>query len=165
MNSLHPGPEITARVEQMLDKLKEKKFRITPQRVAILRILAGGDHPSVDKVFEQIRAVFPTTSIATVYKTVSLLKEMGEVLELGFPDGSNRYDGSKPYSHPHVICTKCRKILDPELSSLGDLTREVVRETGFSIISHRLDFFGTCRECWVSGDLTTDGKKNENRID
>jgi len=68
-------------------------------------------------------------------------------LELGFADGSNRYDGNKPFPHPHVICTKCKKIIDPDLSSLKDLTKEVAEETGFQIITHRLDFFGICRDC------------------
>ena len=47
------------------------------------------------------------TSLATAYKTVTLLKEIGEVLELGFGNDSNRHDGNKPYPHPHLICTKC----------------------------------------------------------
>ena len=58
----------------------------------------------------------PTTSLATVYKTVALIKELGEVLELAFGDGSNRYDGNKPYPHPHVVCIKCKTIIDPDLS-------------------------------------------------
>ncbi len=50
-----------------------------------------------------------------------LLKEMGEVLELGFSDGSNRYDGNKPYPHPHLICIACRNIVDPEVATLSEL--------------------------------------------
>jgi Fur family peroxide stress response transcriptional regulator len=46
-----------------------------------------------------------------------------------------------------VICTKCKKVLDPNLRSLVDLTREVTEETGFEIVTHRLDFFGVCSEC------------------
>lgn len=76
-----------------------------------------------------------------------LLKEINEVLELGFADGSNRYDGNKPFPHPHVVCTQCKKIIDPELSSLVDMTKEVADETGFKILTHRLDFFGICGEC------------------
>lgn len=136
------------RLEQMIARLKQRDFRITPQRIAVLKILASShDHPSVEQIFEQVRRDFPTTSIATVYKTVALLRELGEVLELGFPDGSNRYDGSKPFPHPHVICTMCKTILDPELNSLTDLTNEVSEETGFRISTHRVDFFGICREC------------------
>jgi Fur family peroxide stress response transcriptional regulator len=136
------------RLNQMLSKLKEHDFRLTPQRLAVLKVLAVSmGHPTVERIYEAVRAEFPTTSIATIYKTVNLLKQLDEVLELGFPDGSNRYDGKKPYPHPHVICTKCKKVIDPNLGSLKDLTKEVIKETGFQISNHRVDFFGICRDC------------------
>ena len=139
---------IEQRLNQMLSKLKDHDFRLTPQRLAVLKVLAVSEgHPTVERIYETVRAEFPTTSIATIYKTVNLLKQLNEVLELGFPDGSNRYDGNKPYPHPHVICTKCKKIIDPNLGSLKDLTKEVINETGFQILNHRVDFFGTCRDC------------------
>jgi Fur family peroxide stress response transcriptional regulator len=132
----------------MHSKLKDHDFRITPQRLAVLGNLAASEkHPTVDKISEEVRSEFPTTSLDTIYKTVSLLKEINEVLELGFADGSNRYDGNKPFPHPHVVCTQCKKIIDPELSSLIDMTKEVADETGFKILTHRLDFFGICGEC------------------
>lgn len=140
--------ESEARFQQMLTKLKQHDCRITPQRMAVLRILAASEeHPSAEDIYEKVRHEFPTTSLATIYKTIALLKELDEILELGFPDGSNRYDGIKPFPHPHVICTKCRKIMDPELISLDDLKEEIDKKTGFRIYYHRLDFFGLCREC------------------
>ena len=136
------------RLEQMLAKLKAHKFRITPQRLAILKILAASEsHPSVDGVYEQVKADFPTTSLATIYKTVTLLKALDEVLELGFPEGVNRYYGNKPYHHPHIICIKCKKILDPDLMSLEKVTEEATQKTGYQIVDHRLDFFGVCPQC------------------
>ncbi len=136
------------RFQQMLHKLKSLDFRITPQRLAVLRILAASeDHPTAEQIFEKVKTDFPTTSLATIYKTIALLKGLNEVLELGFPDGSNRYDGNKPFPHPHVICTRCRKIMDPELMSLDELKDEISKKTGFRIQHHRLDFFGVCQEC------------------
>ncbi|MGA2959203.1 MAG: Fur family transcriptional regulator [Thermodesulfobacteriota bacterium] len=136
------------RLESMLKKLREHQFRITPQRIAILKVLASSsEHPTVERIYEQVKSDFPTTSLATVYKTVTLLKGLNEVLELGFPEGSNRYDGNKPYPHPHVICLKCKKIVDPDLSGLADMTHEIKKETGFKIVNHRLDFFGVCPGC------------------
>jgi len=136
------------RMDIMLTKLREHKFRITPQRIAVLKILALSDgHPSAEMIFDQVRMDFPTTSLATVYKTVTLLKNLNEVLELGFPEGSNRYDGNKPYPHPHLICIKCKKIVDPDVTSLDELTQALAQDTGFKIVNHRLDFFGICPEC------------------
>lgn len=149
---MHEEKTAAARLERMLDKLKEQNLRITPQRLEVLRVLSeSAGHPSVEEIHAQVRAKFPTTSLATTYKSVALMKDLDEVLELGFADGSNRYDGNKPYPHPHVICTRCRKIMDPDLSMLRDMTEEVAKETGFRITNHRLDFFGLCPECQQKG--------------
>ena len=143
-----PMADPSRRLNQMVEKLRERDYRITPQRLAVLKILATSNgHPSVEQVYEQVKIDFPTTSLATVYKTVSLIKKIGEVLELGFSDGSNRYDGNNPYPHPHLVCTRCKKIIDPDLSSLHHMTEELEQETGFRIVHHRLDFFGICPDC------------------
>ena len=136
------------RYRSMLRKLKEGGHKLTPQRLAVARVLCHSkDHPNVEGIFERLQDTFPTMSLATVYRNVMLLKSLGEVLELGFPDGSNRYDGNNPYPHPHVICVRCKKITEPDLGSLKDMTVEVANETGFDILAHRLDFFGICGDC------------------
>lgn len=136
------------RFDQIVRRLQASNHRLTPQRLAVVKILvADQGHPSVETIFEQLRGDFPTMSLATVYRNVILLKSMGEVFEIGFPDGSNRYDGNKPYPHPHVICVRCKRIIDPDLSTLNDLTEEVNQQTGFKILTHRLDFFGVCGDC------------------
>jgi Fur family peroxide stress response transcriptional regulator len=135
------------RLQEMIAKLKDRNFRLTPQRLAVLKILAASkDHPSVERTYEQVKKSFPTTSIATIYKTIALLKEINEVLEISGTEGS-RFDGNKPYPHPHVICLKCKKIIDPDLRDLEKLTEEAAQRTGFKIVNHRLDFFGICPEC------------------
>jgi Fur family peroxide stress response transcriptional regulator len=136
------------RFEIIIQKLRDSGHKITPQRLAIVKIIAKSiDHPSVEDIYDQIKGNFPTMSLATVYRNIVLIKSLGEVLELGFPDGSNRYDGNKPSPHPHVICIKCRKIVDPDLSSLDEMQKEVALETNFKILNHRLDFFGICSNC------------------
>ena len=140
--------QVSTRFDQMLSKLKEHNHRITPQRLAILSILATGeDHPSAEMIYRRIKREFPFTSFATVYKTIAVMKEMGEILELEFSQDSNRYDGARPYPHPHLICTKCKKILDADPDRFNQLKLEIIKETGFQLISHRLDFFGICSDC------------------
>ena len=140
------GPE--GQLEGVIKRLKEKHYRITPQRLAVIKILADSeDHPTVEQVYDRVKTDFPMTSLATIYKTVTLLKDMGEILELGFGDDRNHYDGNKPYPHPHLICLKCKSIIDPKLSMLNDLSQEMSEQTGYVIINHRLDFFGICPLC------------------
>lgn len=142
------SPDPDQRFRHMVDKLKDHGLRMTPQRLAIVQVLVSTEtHPSAEEIYTEVHRRFPTTSLATVYKTLSLLKELNEVLELGFPNMGNRYDGLKPYPHPHVVCLQCKKILDPELVSMADLTEEIARTTGFTIVTHRLDFFGICPTC------------------
>jgi Fur family peroxide stress response transcriptional regulator len=136
------------RFEIIIQKLRENGYKITPQRLAIVKILSKSEgHPSAENIHAQTKKDFPTMGLATVYKNIALIKSLGEVLELGFPVGSNRYDGNKPYSHPHVICIKCKRIVDPDLASLDEMKKEVASETNFKILNHRLDFFGICSNC------------------
>jgi len=136
------------RYQTMVNKLKEGNHKLTPQRLAIIRILAGSeDHPTVEDIYSQLQRRFPGISQATVYRNIMLIKSLGEVLEIGFAGGSSRYDGRKPYPHPHVVCLKCNKIVDPELDSLRDMTKEITDESGFEIVTYRLDFFGVCPDC------------------
>jgi Fur family peroxide stress response transcriptional regulator len=136
------------RFEELTTKLRERDYRLTPQRVALLRLLAASEgHPSAADLYEQIKEQFPTTSPATVYKTLTLLKDMGEVLELGFSDDDNRYDGNKPYPHPHLVCIGCHKIVDPKVSLVQPLEQEVAGLSGYRIVGHRLDFYGICPDC------------------
>jgi len=145
-------PEPQTRSATLISKLKARGYRLTPQRIAVLKILAASTgHPSVEQIYEGVKADFPTTSLATIYKTVTLLKEMGEILELGFSHDSNRYDGNKPYPHPHLICIRCKDIVDQEMATLSALPQQVAQATGFQIVSHRLDIYGICPRCQEKG--------------
>jgi Fur family transcriptional regulator, peroxide stress response regulator len=140
------------RLEQMIRVLKDKGCRLTPQRLTILRILAKSEgHPSAEQIYEQIRADYPTTSLATIYKTLSLLKNMGEVFEVTFASVGSHYDGNKPYPHPHLICTKCGQILDPQCESMAGIAEEIARQTGYRITHQQLNFLGLCPRCQKEG--------------
>ncbi len=136
------------RFEQLITKLRESEYRLTPQRVELIRLIAASEgHPSASHLYNQIKVQFPTMSLATVYKTLDLLKELGEVLEIGLRDDSH-YDGNKPYPHPHLICVKCQKIMDGELDgAVQNIVQEVERNFGFQIVKHQLDFYGICPNC------------------
>lgn len=143
-----PKNIVLGRMEAIVAKLRERGCRITPQRVEIIKVfLSRFDHPGVEQVYEQVRGQFPTTSLATVYKTVHLLKEIGELLEISTLDGGNRYDGSKPYPHPHMVCIRCKAIVDPDLPLFRELAAQAESVSGYRITSHQLDFFGVCPMC------------------
>ena len=134
------------RLDGVLARLKNAGHRITPQRLAIVKILIdSGEHPSVEQIYRRVRKDFPTTSLATVYNTLERLKEMEEVLELPFSGGS-RYDGRDPRPHPHLRCTVCGAIEDLDID-LGPAVEEVAAERGYADVHHRLEFYGVCPRC------------------
>ena len=139
---------VGARLNRIITKLKEQRCRMTPQRLAVVKVLSNSEeHLSAEKIYERVKVDFPFTSLATIYKTVTLLKKIGEVMELGFVDDSNRYDGIRPFPHPHLICLKCKRIIDPDIPVLSELSNELAQKTGYRIMNHRLDFFGICPSC------------------
>ena len=140
------------RLATLLERLRDNGHRLTPQRVAIIRALVEHDgHPTVEQLHQVILPDFPTTSLATVYKTIALLKEDGEVLELGFGELGSRYDGRHPEPHPHLICTRCGAIADYALQGLDELVARMAAETGFAVDTHRFDMFGLCPACRDAG--------------
>jgi Fur family transcriptional regulator, peroxide stress response regulator len=136
------------RLDELIAVLRERGYRLTPQRVAVLKVLAeSGEHLCVDEIYERVKADFPMTSLATIYKTVALLKEVGEVFELGFAGVGSRYESRRPYPHPHVICLNCRQIVDVEIKALTGMAQEVADTTGYRVSGYQLDIFGICLQC------------------
>ena len=136
------------RLENLYTRLRAGDHRLTPQRVAILNILVGNnEHPSIEDVYERVKKDFPMTSQATVYKTVHLLKEMGEIREISISNDRARYDGGNMNPHPHLICTACRNIIDIEMPELTELAQEMAEKTNYEVGFYRLDFFGICPQC------------------
>jgi Fur family peroxide stress response transcriptional regulator len=118
----------------------------------MLRIIAESKgHPSAEQIYDQIKADFPTTSLATIYKILSLLKDLGEVLELNLAGVGSRFDGNKPYPHPHVICTKCGQIIHLEFKPMAGISQEIARQTDYKITHQQLNFFGLCPACQKEG--------------
>ncbi|HIA16320.1 MAG TPA: transcriptional repressor [Dehalococcoidia bacterium] len=96
--------------------LVKRGVAITPKRAKVLEILATSDeHPNVGDLHAEVQRWHPSTSLATVYNTIELLKETGQVLELEFSAAANRYDGRRPDSHPHLVCLECQRIDDLEV--------------------------------------------------
>lgn len=136
------------RYQKLLAALQKRGSRLTSHRLALLRLLAVSEHhPSAMQLYESLRVPFPTISLATIYKTLVLLKEEDEILEIDLHNDSH-YDGNKPYPHPHLICTRCGRILDgDEIATLPKLNQEIEDKYGFQISRPQLVFYGVCQDC------------------
>jgi Fur family peroxide stress response transcriptional regulator len=142
------------RLEQLVRRLREHGYRMTPQRMAVLQeLLRTDDHPSVEGIYRGLQPAYPMMSLATVYKTVATLKELGEVLELEFSDGHNRYDAHMPQPHAHLVCRRCDRIEDYPIAELDQLMASAAAGSSYHLQSMRLDFYGLCGRCGGSAPL------------
>lgn len=136
------------RLQQLAQRLRAHGYRMTPQRMAVLRALLDSTrHPSAEEIYQAIHPAYPMISRSTVYKTLATLKELGEVLELEFSDGHNRYDAYLVHPHPHLLCRRCGRIDDYLLDDLPALTAAAAARSGYTGLSARLDFYGLCAAC------------------
>lgn len=149
------------RFKEMLSKLKEIDCRITSQRIFLLRMIAASEgHPGAIQLYENLRSMFPTVSLGMVYKTIALLKQQGEVLEIDL-HGQSRYDGNKPYPHPHLICTQCNQIIDgDQLPVLATIEKQILETYGFQVSHQNQVFYGVCPDCVAGADLPVKRKLN-----
>ena len=139
------------RFDQLIAALKERDFRLTPQRVELVRLIAVSEgHPSANQLYTKIQRQFPTMSRATVYKTLALLKEINQVLEIDLRDDSH-YDGNRPEPHPHLICMNCNKIIDGEVSLDQESLRRLEQSSGYKILRPQISLYGLCPECKEEG--------------
>lgn len=139
--------DFQTRFDEMIALLKERAFRLTPQRVELVRLIAVSEgHPSAAQLYATIQEKFPTMSQATVYKTLTLLKEMNQVSEIDLR-GDSHYDGNRPAPHPHLICTKCNQIIDAELEIDSALVKKLEESSGYQILRPQITFYGLCPAC------------------
>lgn len=130
--------------------LKEKGLKITPQRLAIINMLRNTkEHPSAETIYKKLEPDFPTMSLATVYKTLEMLKNIGLVQELNVGEGSFRYDANVN-PHPHLICLGCNRVDDlddPDIPLLQNLLKEINKHTDYLLTEQKLYFYGYCPDC------------------
>ena len=97
-------------MDDIILTFKEKKLKLTPQRLAVYQYLKGTlEHPSAETIYKALQPNYPTVSLATVYKTLKTLVEIGLVQELNVGEGNFRYDANY-HEHAHVQCVNCGKV-------------------------------------------------------
>ncbi len=147
--------QVQLRVKEMRASMSELGVNVTPRRAKVLETLASSDrHPTVNEIHSEVRRIYPSTSLATIYNTIELLKEAGQVLELEFSGSPNRYDGLRPDSHPHLICLRCRSVEDMDMFEVSDVSLDLVSfASGYQIARQRTDYYGICPECQQSDEV------------
>lgn len=131
---------------QLVDLLKRHDLKATPQRLCVLKILRKHEHPNIDELYTQIKAEYPSISLATVYKNLATLREQGLVVEVNVPNHKTYYDIYET-PHMHIVCEKCGRIEDLgfEVGDLGDFVGSCERKIGANI--DKIALVAYTREC------------------
>lgn len=141
------------RIELVKEKLKETGFKITPQRRAIIEILLqnSSKHLSSEQIYDLVKVNCPEIGIATVYRTMQTLDEVGVISKLSLDDGCIRYeidlDGDNSHKHHHLICKNCLAIIEVKEDLLDEIEKRIESFYKFEIIDHDVKFYGICEEC------------------
>ena len=133
--------------EVIVNDLRKKGFRLTPQRLAILRILEeDGGHLSPAEIYERATSQLPGLTEATVYRTLDFLANQGLALVAHIGDGRLVYEASG-HKHHHLICRTCGHTVEIEHDLLETLYSEFYNRTGYRIDCCHVTFFGQCPTC------------------
>lgn len=127
--------------------LREQGYKATPQRIAISKYALNTDqHPTADRIYREIIKTHPTVSLATVYTTLKVLKEIGLVQELNMPQQQNRFDPNMS-PHAHLICLQCGEVSDWMDPLIPELVDRISRDTGSMVSGSSLNMNIVCRKC------------------
>jgi len=145
------------KLQDLRGKLAENHYKMTPQRKEILQVFIENEddhHLSAEEVYEILKKKDFDFGLATVYRNLELLALLGILSKVNFDDGRTRYElnavDPNVHQHHHLICLKCKKIIEFDEDLLDDLEGVITKKSGFEIVNHEVKFFGYCASCRAS---------------
>ena len=138
-----------ARESDLADRLRAKARRITGPRQAILKLLTKRRSPMSSKdLFARLEK--GDCNLATIYRSLHLLEEIGMVKRFDFGDNVARYElvtSEADGHHHHLVCVRCAGVVEIDDCFPEKLERAISRRNGFTRVTHKLEFFGVCPRC------------------
>ncbi len=136
--------------QEVVRKLRERGYRLTASRRAVIRVLLRSDHHlTPQEIYERAKSEDARIGLVTVYRTLDLLTEMGLAKRLHGEDGCHGYAASAPGVHRHyLVCTECGAVVEFDgYAEIENLLAKLESKTGFVVTDHWLQVFGLCPEC------------------
>ena len=138
-------------------RFRNAGFRLTLPREAILNVFSKNpQHLSAEEIFLSVHKNYPGIGLATVYRTLDLLTQVGLIFKFDFGDGKSRYELASEAlkgHHHHMVCTQCGRIIDysdfmeKEVGFIKALEAELSKKHKFKIHTHQIHFYGLCQRC------------------
>ncbi|SHK84197.1 Fur family transcriptional regulator [Desulforamulus aeronauticus] len=134
-------------INYFIEQLQAKGVKITPQRQEIIKVFLESQdlHLSAEEVHRRITVKFPSMSLDTVYRNLSMLQKLGILTELNFGDRKSLFEINNSQHHHHLICTKCGGSQEIEFCPLDFLDKQHIKN--FKVQKHSFEIFGICANC------------------
>ncbi|MEO1773415.1 MAG: Fur family transcriptional regulator [Pseudomonadota bacterium] len=134
----------SGRVTAMEEALRQEGVRLTRQRIALLQVLGeADDHPDANELHRRAQEVDATVSLATVYRTLTVLEDKGIVQRHAFEGAPARFETADAPHHDHIIDLDTHAVIEFTSPEIERLQKEIARKHGFEVVSHRLELY--CR--------------------
>jgi len=139
-------------INELKEDLKKKGYKLTPQRRAIVNTIIEneGKHLTTEEIYDEVKKGCPEIGLATVYRTILLLEELGIIYKLDLDDGCARYElahEGETHRHHHLVCNVCGKVLEVEDDLLEVIENKIEETYNFKILDHSVKFYGICNDC------------------
>ncbi len=126
------------------EQLREKGYRLTPQRELILEAVEQLGHATPDEVLAEVRTHSTAVNASTVYRTLEVLEELGLVRHAHLSDRAPTYHSTSEHEHFHLVCRECHKVISVDPDVLSPVSERLVADHGFTVDIGHLTVFGTC---------------------
>jgi len=123
--------------------LKQNDLKATIQRTSILKSIASAGHSNIDEIYEDVKEQYPTLSLATIYKNISLMQENNVIIEVPMNREKSKYELKKD-DHIHLICQECGDIQDKHITK--EAQKALIIEN-FQLKNSQINLYGLCQKC------------------
>ncbi|MEP7359782.1 MAG: Fur family transcriptional regulator [Anaerolineales bacterium] len=122
--------------------------KLTRPRRAVIQVIAGARAAlTPGEIHARAQALYEHTGLVTVYRTLSLLEDCGQVRRVHGPDDCHAYAPVAQGHAHHLVCENCGSTIEFENCHIEKLVKALQRRTGFTISGHSLELFGYCPKC------------------
>jgi Fur family ferric uptake transcriptional regulator len=127
--------------------LRERGYRLTPQRELVLQAVDELGHATPDEVLAKVHEQSSSINVSTIYRTLELLEELGLVRHAHITDRAPTYHSTRTPEHVHLVCRDCGRVLDASPREFAATLEELRRKHGFEADLGHLTVFGRCNDC------------------
>jgi len=139
----------------LCERLRTSGRRLTRQRRLLLKVLEESrEHPDAERLYDRARALDPNISLATVYRTLVLLKEIGLVEEHRLGEGHAHFETTQETPHYHFTCSGCGCVIEFDAPQVAEALRRLSKQKGLQVTGAHLLVTGLCAQCreqWEAG--------------